>query len=1497
MNGQVIACLDSVAPGGLVSESFGQGTANLTVNGSASNVTSGVKNPRCPELNVSTSNADAPEESEENSFPVEPIVIDDPTTTKEDDYWMHPCHCFPESWGAQLPVTSSSFEDVPAGSENYYRPKPFLIVSGEYLCENDGLLRILFPTEGQEDLTVRCEMECKNDPLCTYYYLGNIKQSLQCRLYKCCSTLTREFGIEGKLFGVPSENQYVCRVADPDTCWTVSQRREWLGAGTGESAPSVGPFLYGDLLKQCDLKLLSDQLGIETCGKAMYSLAAPALWAHKMSSTVGLEHGRELKVSCWAERYAAVPKQPRLDSLGSEVMKCISGEWYDSRGSLGLSSFACGGCIQVVQKPYRSLHAKGVQELYFTPSKEVMIYADSNPSPRRLNINGFLESAPLPQQCSNQVVPPQLVLPNSSVTLTGVDANVGSGFCLGIESGITVNIKNSALQVNVTTTNSNELYVSSLSIKVTAYGLYDENGIPESTFSPLDSSSQTDLGGSDIEDSLSSTFTADGVLQSVSMGTKFKAILDGLYMANKYGVPGLWGQVNSFKANFTVTVNAVKNSTNASHIYQVQTGKGVTSISNQIDATFSNALTILSNTDTTPNLSVATLTQQIVLQWSTQENNQDVAVMQNCASAGKWRWDGNALQDQNSGKCLTAEPAIYNGSRAVVLLTCVPGSGVDKDKQQWLWSAQSPGQLENEFDDSGLCLTAVQDSKRVRAEPCGNKYPDPSPRGPYTPIYQYQDSWIVEHQDCFIELPLLDWSNCSETCGGGIQTRTIVVLSPARGQGNPCPATSQSCNTQPCNTSISAWTMESIPDAALGFKLFKSSQDDSKCLEVKTTSDDSTEFGVATCNRSNKKQLIDASVIPAVLWEQIRREEVTANPGKSSELRPHEVDGTATPRRFLSDLRFRNLDCKNGVVNLLGFSSDAKGEIPGMRATCAAAVTFGSPFVPEDAGAVGPFYRGDRLVSMVSGKCATANANNQVELVDCDENLANNQLWFWAGDRLHVEDVGTNRCLDIYQGKVTIGQYGCIYAADQQMTPKDQYQIKLKSGDSCLKAPSSNTGVITPVACNKLDSSQWWRLGNGARGFPAFNMICPLGSVLNSIDMSENLQFQCIKLAALGACNEQETAQISTSSPDLKKLAQLQMGCGNVAAMQSVMTEYSDGGKWVKVKYICCQLSAPAMIVPTFLDVTKRFDDLEGAYCPTGMDESGRFMFGQRSAFNPASPKNGSLAFNRKSGKWCLGSTNCIDADDASPLQLSWPVKDLQTEAITNFNYQPQPRGSAKKERKFPELIEFAATQPNYAPECMDEVMPGQPGFNSKKMIEVGLELPDGNPCKSVAGRQAQGKEEAAGTVWVDRLNGAADGMGDLFPGTKEIKGKKMEGVTYDSVKRCSQNEIENSFASQRWATIFDGSGSVLDFAHETVPKLCRSTPFSGAMTGVGAGVGIGGFTFGFTGFYTDIESKCEGLSAGKVANEIGVDMVRGWTYDFLCLLFFQCLLMVFSPW
>jgi hypothetical protein len=100
--------------------------------------------------------------------------------------------------------------------------------------------------------------------------------------------------------------------------------------------------------------------------------------------------------------------------------------------------------------------------------------------------------------------------------------------------------------------------------------------------------------------------------------------------------------------------------------------------------------------------------------------------------------------------------------------------------------------------DGEICPPSTE-VKSCNTSPCPNTPPSPPPPPPpVTPSIPVDNS-TPSPQNC--QYSWDDWSVCSETCGGGTQTRTLNVTQQAAYGGIPCPSPSteiQSCNTSPC---------------------------------------------------------------------------------------------------------------------------------------------------------------------------------------------------------------------------------------------------------------------------------------------------------------------------------------------------------------------------------------------------------------------------------------------------------------------------------------------------------------------------------------------------------------------------------------------------------------------------------------------------------------------------------------------------------------------------
>jgi len=94
----------------------------------------------CPRPNTTVEREGDTQSDAEEMVSVNPLVLDDPTTPEPADYWLHPCQCFPMTWGPTSPVTSDSFGDAPPGSANKFMPSAVSIVKGEFTCESEALV-------------------------------------------------------------------------------------------------------------------------------------------------------------------------------------------------------------------------------------------------------------------------------------------------------------------------------------------------------------------------------------------------------------------------------------------------------------------------------------------------------------------------------------------------------------------------------------------------------------------------------------------------------------------------------------------------------------------------------------------------------------------------------------------------------------------------------------------------------------------------------------------------------------------------------------------------------------------------------------------------------------------------------------------------------------------------------------------------------------------------------------------------------------------------------------------------------------------------------------------------------------------------------------------------------------------------------------------------------------------------------------------------------------
>ncbi|CAE7497806.1 unnamed protein product [Symbiodinium sp. CCMP2592] len=389
--GSHVACLQSHSGAPVVPTAFETGMEDLLVQNEADYVGRGLQltlgSQFCSPSGITTNTGS--EEGEKDAGMVDEVfLVDDPTTTTPNDYSLHPCDCFPMSWGTNPPVSTESFMSVPPEGSNDFLPEAIPIVQGSFRCDQEALLppSVAQPPSVPDELD--CRKACQVNPPCAFFWFGEAANLRQCLLYSKCETIFKEKGASGTLSAVVRRN--VCRRADPKKCWSVSKRRAFLQTGREDSEKAQSPCIYSRLVEQCDLQLLLGGMGVEECFGCTHAFVNEGdVWPEKRRMPALLLPGSQLRYSCWAERYQAVTPRSPGTSGSNYTISCVGGSWWGDDGEPGLSGFACGSCVQVVPPGYVLFEAQKVQELFFLPNLELNVLIDQL-HPLYLNMDGTL---------------------------------------------------------------------------------------------------------------------------------------------------------------------------------------------------------------------------------------------------------------------------------------------------------------------------------------------------------------------------------------------------------------------------------------------------------------------------------------------------------------------------------------------------------------------------------------------------------------------------------------------------------------------------------------------------------------------------------------------------------------------------------------------------------------------------------------------------------------------------------------------------------------------------------------------------------------------------------------------------------------------------------------------------------------------------------------------------------------------------------------------------
>ncbi|CAE6923567.1 ACBP2 [Symbiodinium sp. KB8] len=280
----------------------------------------------------------------EEGADMQPIILDDPNTKDPADFWLHPCAALAAIAGlckqgelSQLTSVSGAFPgsevfaQMPPESADDFVPSPMMIVEGQFVCPPGYMLGDgpIFESDIESMEIGDCEIKCKNNDDCHFFWHGSQHSANTCRLYSRCDNLLREPGVEGVLKAVPRSP--ICLVNNPEMCWTKTMRRYAL---TSEKPPSEFQFLYWNLHAQCDYMLLLGGWGVSGCARPSHRTLKSHRWAHKKLLPEEFAHGTRLK--------AATPCNQQVDWCSS--LRILT--------SLSLPlSLSLSLCVRSLQRP------------------------------------------------------------------------------------------------------------------------------------------------------------------------------------------------------------------------------------------------------------------------------------------------------------------------------------------------------------------------------------------------------------------------------------------------------------------------------------------------------------------------------------------------------------------------------------------------------------------------------------------------------------------------------------------------------------------------------------------------------------------------------------------------------------------------------------------------------------------------------------------------------------------------------------------------------------------------------------------------------------------------------------------------------------------------------------------------------------------------------------------------------------------------------------------
>ncbi|CAJ1443682.1 unnamed protein product [Effrenium voratum] len=431
---------------------------------------------------------------------------------------------------------------------------------------------------------------------------------------------------------------------------------------------------------------------------------------------------------------------------------------------------------------------------------------------------------------------------------------------------------------------------------------------------------------------------------------------------------------------------------------------------------------------------------------------------------------------------------------------------------------------------------------------------------------------------------------------------------------------------------------------------------------------------------------------------------------------------------------------------------------------------------------------------------------------------------------LHVE--AEERTQDLHKpyssycgtsGALSNLDFGQIFVGDTETATKCKFAPLIAFGDFV------DTGIIRDKT-----SSNWIDWHHLLADYP---VQCGAGEALTAfkLDSGRNsFTYECSKIGGLGACFDAWSSQAEVlqfgpaQSYWAKPMRMMHTDCGGNAVLGGFHFEFSEGGRWARVRYSCCKAGGAPIVIDPRGQVPDLMSPFDGVFCPKSRDPSGRLEY---------ESSGRSLTFDRSLGKWCIGSECSHVTASATPLDA--PLLSFDVVNVTDFNGEflggGVPGEGGKKTLSLeqalklrppkrpvpppmPELEEFKAEQPKYAAECLDykdlwkEVTETFTNEEDETVTETsaleadpgtkGAELRDYHPCEVA---------KNAGGVF----GNFGGGDGSMAP----------ENMMYSDWNDCMQGDIERDLLSAQGDYKGALSEFVQDITQESLGVVCSIVP------------------------------------------------------------------------